>query len=374
MIDSITLKNFKCFKRLYMPLKSLSLIAGVNGAGKSSIIQSLLLLRQSYMDKDIDWSEELLINGDLVNLDKAEDLLFVDADEEDPKITINIEDGDNEYTFEISPETHDDCAKVITSGNLSEAKKTLSLLQNDFVYLYADRIDPEIRYNMPKNSRQASRIGDKKANKSVFRFAQAINKNEEIAIPSLKQENAKDSSILRNVSAWINYIMGSDIEVKAEETQKDREAKYIYTITNQYGEQKNLSPLNVPFGNNYLLPIVLAVLTAPVGSMLLIENPESHLHPSAQGKVGELLSRCAEAGVQIVVETHSDHLMNGIRYACKQKLIDCNNVEMDLICEDAEGETRIRKHIDIDSEGYVKSWTPGFFDEWEKALTRMLPD
>lgn len=374
MIDSITLNNYKCFKRLYMPLKSLTLIAGVNGAGKSSIIQSLLLLRQSYMDKDIDWAEELLINGELVNLDKAEDLLFVDADEEDPKITICIEEGDNEYTFEITPETHNDCAKVTTSGNLSDAKRTLSLLQNDFVYLYADRIDPEIRYSMPKNSRQASRIGDKKANKSVFRFAQAINKNEEIAIPVLKQENAEDSSILRNVSAWINYIMESDIEVKAEETQKDREAKYIYTITNQYGEQKNLSPLNVPFGNNYLLPIVLAVLTAPVGSMLLIENPESHLHPSAQGKVGELLSRCAEAGVQIVVETHSDHLMNGIRYACKQKWIDCDNVEMDLICEDTEGETHIRKHIDIDSEGYVKSWTPGFFDEWEKALTRMLPD
>lgn len=374
MIDSVTLQNFKCFERLYMPLKPLTLIAGVNGAGKSSIIQSLLLLRQSYIDKNTDWSEELLLNGDLVNLDCAEDVLFVDAEEDDPKITICVEDGDNEYNFEISPETHDGYAVVTTSNNLSEAKKSLSLLQSDFLYLYADRIDPEIRYLMPKSSKQDSRIGDKKANRSVFRFAQAINTNEQIAIPSLKQERASDNSVLRNVSAWINYIMCSNLEVKAEETQKDSEAKYIYTIKNKNGEQKTLSPLNVPFGNNYLLPIVLAVLTAPVGSLMLIENPESHLHPAAQGRVGEFLSRCAEAGVQIIVETHSDHLMNGIRYACKKKLIDSDKVEMDLICEDAGNVSHIRKHIELNSEGYVKCWIPGFFDEWENALSRMLPD
>lgn len=373
MINSITLHNFKCFSHLYMPLKQLTLIAGVNGAGKSSIVQSLLLLRQSFIDKDTDWSEELLLNGDLVNLDCAEDLLFADTEEEEPKISICVEDEDNEYNFVITPETHGDHVYVTTGNILSEAK-SLSLLQSDFVYLYADRIDPEIRYDMPRSSKQDSRLGNKKANKSVFRLAQAVNTNEKIALPELKQEKAMDDSILRNVSAWINYIMGSNIEVKAEETIKDSEARYIYTINNHLGEQKNLSPLNVPFGNNYLLPIVLAVLTAPIGSMLLIENPESHLHPAAQGRVGELLARCANAGVQIIVETHSDHLMNGIRYACKKKLIDNENVEMDLICKDKEEYSHIRKHIEIDSDGYIRCWVPGFFDEWENALTRLLPE
>lgn len=374
MLDSLTLHNFKCFKRLYMPLKPLTLIAGINGAGKSSIIQSLLLIRQSFIDKETDWTEEILVNGALVDSDCAEDLLFVDAEENEPKISICIEDGDNEYSFEMSPETNDDHARVTASDNLSEAKKSLSLLQNDFLYLYADRIDPKVRYAMPKSSKQDSRLGDKKASRSVFRLAQAINSNEQIAIPSLKHDKASDKSILRNVSAWINYIMGANLEIKAEETQKDSEARYIYTITNQNGEQKNLSPLNVPFGSNYLLPIVLGVMTAPVGSLMLIENPESHLHPAAQGRVGELLSRCAEAGVQIIVETHSDHLMNGVRYACKKKLITNEKVEMDLICEDAGNSSHIRKHIELNSEGHVIRWIPGFFDEWEKALIKMLPD
>ena len=195
-----------------------------------------------------------------------------------------------------------------------------------------------------------------------------------LQVTSLKNDSAKDTTILRNVSAWLNYIMGYAMDVKAEETEKDTEAKYIYSISNKLGEEKTLSPLNVPFGTNYLLPIVFAILTAPVGSMILIENPESHLHPAAQGRIGELIARCAQAGVQIIVETHSDHLMNGIRYACKKGWLDSNNLEMDLIGLDSDGRTHVRKHVDINDKGNIESWIPGFFDEWEQALGRMLAE
>ena len=122
-----------------------------------------------------------------------------------------------------------------------------------------------------------------------------------------------------------------------------------------------------------MLPIVLAVLTAPEDSMILIENPESHLHPSAQIRLGELLSRAANAGVQIVVETHSDHLMNGIRMACHQGLIGNDDIEMDLIGVEQDGVTHSRQNISLDSDGYVENWIPGFFDEWETALKSLIP-
>ena len=63
----------------------------------------------------------------------------------------------------------------------------------------------------------------------------------------------------------------------------------------------------MPFGHSYVLPIILAVLTAPKNSIIFIENPESHLHPSAQRRVGEFLAHAAEAGIQIIIESHSDH-------------------------------------------------------------------
>ena len=374
MIDSISLENFKCFGHLYMPLKPLTLIAGINGAGKSSIIQALLLLRQSFKDKDTDWSEHVLINGSLVELDKAEDLLFADAQGDNPEVRIEIESNNEVWTFSITPETIDDRASVSVHGNLHEAKQKLSLLQDDFVYLYADRLQPRAKYQARAKALQDSRLGDKSADNAVFRFAKAINSNEQISISSLRHPDAKDDSVFRNTTAWINYIMGCNMDVKAEETEKDKEAKYIYSISNKDGEQKTLSPLNVPFGSNYLLPIVLAVLTAPSGSMILIENPESHLHPKAQGRVGELLARCAQSGVQIIVETHSDHLMNGIRYACHEGWISNDKLEMDLIGIDNDGLTHIRRHIDINNEGYVENWIPGFFDEWEDALKRLLPE
>lgn len=372
MIDSIQLDNFKCFKRLYIPLKPLTLIAGANGAGKSSIIQSLLLLRQSFIDKDTDFSKELLLNGDLVELDNAEDLLYSDAEGESPNINITVEFDEKEIRFDISPETKNERASFKAVGDLGSLCSS-ALFNKDFVYLYADRIHPKMKYR--KNvSKQDSRLGDKTASNCVFRFVQAINSTEQIAITSLKNDSAKDTTILRNVSAWLNYIMGYAMDVKAEETEKDTEAKYIYSISNKLGEEKTLSPLNVPFGTNYLLPIVFAILTAPVGSMILIENPESHLHPAAQGRIGELIARCAQAGVQIIVETHSDHLMNGIRYACKKGWLDSNNLEMDLIGLDSDGRTHVRKHVDINDKGNIESWIPGFFDEWEQALGRMLAE
>ena len=68
MLSQITLDRFKCFSHLCLPLKPLTLIAGVNGAGKSSVIQALLLLVQSCRDKDYDWKNKLVINGGLTDL------------------------------------------------------------------------------------------------------------------------------------------------------------------------------------------------------------------------------------------------------------------------------------------------------------------
>lgn len=74
---------------------------------------------------------------------------------------------------------------------------------------------------------------------------------------------------------------------------------------------------NVGFGISYVLPIVLALVKAKKGELIILENPEAHLHPRGQRKMGELIARAAQGGVQVIVETHSDHILNGIRFVCK---------------------------------------------------------
>ena len=110
MLTQITLERFKCFNRLYMPLKPLTLIAGTNGAGKSSIIQALLLLRQSCKDKDYDWKQSLVINGGLIDLEDAGKLLYINAEGDSSDILLSIENDDtDEITFHITPKQEKTC-------------------------------------------------------------------------------------------------------------------------------------------------------------------------------------------------------------------------------------------------------------------------
>lgn len=374
MLNSLTIERFKCFKRLYVPFKPLTLIAGTNGAGKSSIIQSLLMLRQSCLDKHHDWNNTLVINGDLVDLDDASSLLYADSPSQETEILIELSYGedDEEVSFNLVPKQSGEVASCSTSGNLDNARNQCPLFDKDFVYLYADREQPRGRYEKGGYSRTNSRLGNRKGNNAAFFMASEINANKDITITELKNQNAKNISVLRNVSAWINEIMGGQVNVIAKETEIDREARFEYSVPNKDGVEQVLSPLNMPFGHSYILPIILAVLTAPPGSMIVIENPESHLHPAAQRKMGEFLARAAGLGVQVLIETHSDHLMNGVRIACHKGLIKSEDVEIDLIGLDKDGRTHVRKHVELDEKGCVVKWVPGFFDEWENALRTLL--
>lgn len=372
MITQITLDRFKCFERLCMPLKPLTLIAGINGAGKSSIIQALLLLRQSCKDKDFDWSKKVVINGGLVDLDDASSLLYANTSGSDADIIISLENNDeDEIIFRILPKQENGAANCSTEGDLDKAKSEWSLFSDDFIYLYADREQPRGKYIKTSYTRLDSRLGNRSGSNAAFLMASEVNNNNNVRIPALKNEKAEDMTVLRNSSAWINYIVGGEVGLTAKETEKEKEAKFEYTVSNNDGIELLLSPLNMPFGHSYVLPIILAILTAPANSLILIENPEAHLHPSAQQRMGKFLSRAADAGVQIIIETHSDHLMNGIRLACHYNIIQADKVEIDLIGLDTDGYTHIRKHIELNEDGTVRNWVPGFFDEWEDALTRL---
>lgn len=143
------------------------------------------------------------------------------------------------------------------------------------------------------------------------------------------------------------------------------------------GNEIAFSPLNVAFGNSYILPIILAVLTAPENSLLIIENPEAHLHPSAQFRTGQLLALAAEHGIQIIVETHSDHLLNGVRVMTKAGMegkgrTDAGKVEIHYIYQDKDHpELHLNERIVLEEDGTLDHWPQGFFDEWELALRQI---
>jgi predicted ATPase len=105
---------------------------------------------------------------------------------------------------------------------------------------------------------------------------------------------------------------------------------------------------------------------------MLIENPEAHLHPSGQTKMGKMLALASACGIQIVVETHSDHLLNGIRIAVKEGELRHSDVKCFFFTTDNSDEPANVERISIDCFGMLDHWPVGFFDESEKNLLRLI--
>ena len=133
-----------------------------------------------------------------------------------------------------------------------------------------------------------------------------------------------------------------------------------------------LRPIHCGFGITQILPIIVAVLSAPPPSdggspLLLIENPEVHLHPAGQALMGEFLADAAHSGVQLIVETHSDHVLNGVRRAVKSGRVSANEVGIHFLRDRFLHEAQVLSP-NLDSSGNIDVWPKGFFDQFDKDL------
>jgi hypothetical protein len=127
-------------------------------------------------------------------------------------------------------------------------------------------------------------------------------------------------------------------------------------------------PANMGYGVTYAFPVLIALLLAQRGGILVLDSPEAHLHPRAQSLMGQMLSRFAAAGVQLLVETHSDHVLNGVRLGVRRRLIKAENVAIHFFggIDDTGAHGVISPRVDAD--GAIDAWPKGFFDQSEEDL------
>jgi predicted ATPase len=126
-------------------------------------------------------------------------------------------------------------------------------------------------------------------------------------------------------------------------------------------------PIHVGFGLTQVLPIVVAALSSSPGDILLIENPEVHLHPAGQAAMGIFLAEVANAGIQVIVESHSDHVLNGIR-----RFVKCGGISRDAISLHFFRPRILRGSQvlspQMDATGNIDVWPDGFFDQFDKDI------
>jgi predicted ATPase len=363
LIRSFRLRNFKCFQEQTLPLGTLTLLSGLNGTGKSSVLQGLLLLRQSHQQGLLE-HRRLALNGDLVQIGTARDALFEDAEQESIGFGLDWVDGTH-ATWDF---LYDREADVLSAQSVDAPLPVFatSLFSDAFQYLCAERIGP--RTSFPTSDfavRQHRQVGSRGELTAQFL---AIYGSQRVSMESVLLEGVP--SLLKDqTEAWLGLVSpGTRFQVTPYAGMDLVQLEYSFVggtdVSSPY------RPTNVGFGITYTLPILVAVLAAGPGSLLLIENPEAHLHPRGQVAIGRFLALAATAGVQLVIETHSDHVLNGIRLAVHEGKLAAESVCLHFF-KWTEQRHGVVTPI-MDRAGRIDTWPDDFFDQWDKSLETLL--
>ena len=366
MIEFIELKNFKCFKeRTRFEFGHVNLLTGINGRGKSSLLQSVLTLSQSVKrDSNVN---KLIINDDLVQLGSYDDIKNSETLRSE-NIELSFGWNSEKVTFKfVEDENNALVARAINSDTLSTSPQSDAII-HDFKksieklhYVSADRLGPK-KYVDKTNLPSFVSVGPRGEHTTNI-LAHSID------LPNVNEElyRGRDSgSVIQQTIEWLSYILdGASIEVKG----KDRESSILYLLLNNKNNSYKYKPTNVGFGYSYILPLVVTGLIARPKEIIIIENPEAHLHPRAQSRIAEFFSIVASTGVQIFIESHSEHILNGLRVSCLKPSI---NIEHDALVFHYFNEAFDSEKLTVDKNGKIENWPTGFFDQQEIDLSNIF--
>jgi predicted ATPase len=252
-MESIRLINYQCFADNTFVLKPLTLLSGLDGTGKTALLQSILLLKQSYETNNL--SKGLLLNGRLVSLGAVGQVLRITAGE--------------------------------------DALMQISVSENGLT--------------------------------SNWKFRTW---NKQLDLYPIVEPAPSGTSMVRGI---------------------------YYLSSCQEGRLIDFS----------LLEKVLP------GSIVLIEHPEFGLHNSVVTAITSRMARAVARGVQIIVETHSDHILQGIRVEIHQGRLDCKNFNCLHFSRTGKVVTDIQEIL-WDRRARTRTWPENFFDEWDKSLEQLL--
>lgn len=361
MINSITLKNFKCFEEIFIEMSNLNVFAGINSMGKSTLIQSLLLLRQSYEMGSI--NKGLHLNGEITEIGTGYDLLYRNSEKDE--VEIHIEYDLNKYHW-IYEYNKDSDFQSLKACNIIDTKNSnINLFQSTFAYVSAERIGPKRIYKKSYHEVvEKNQLGYRGELFADFVAERGL--KDKVENSSVIHKSVKSHLLLYQTEAWLSEI-SPGIKITSKKYTK------AGLVEVEYGKD-GFNPLNIGFGLSYVAPIIVSLLKAKQGDLIILENPEAHLHPKGQRKMGELIAKACNGGVQVILETHSDHLLNGIRLAVKQNKISRNSIRLNYFYQSNENTKLVHTKCSpaILNDGSLSDWPDGFFDEWEKAIDELF--
>ncbi len=352
MLSRILVDGYKSIDRSELELSNFTLLAGVNSAGKSSVIQAVMYVTQAHHQYGRQRKPDIGRFMDIRNSIK----------------------GNREIYFELDLRRHEKktTVKVILTqkengvGMDLQQPSGFSLIdfiqRNKIVYLPVERVGIMRTYEL--NTQQERIIGERGeyAYSYLALYGQESIPAEEFAY---KPEEV-GQSLNNQVNYWLEYLMGFNVQTNIVQDVDQVVVTYSNAKSNRYYRGKNVGT-----GVTYMSILVIAALACKQEDILIIENPEIHLHPRAQSRFMEFLAFLANRGLQVIVETHSDHIYNGMRKCIKRNTLDKEKAAAYFFELDNTMQTRVER-IRLNDEGAEENHPYGMFDQFDDDLDELL--
>lgn len=391
MLRELYLANVKCFGEQHIPLAPLTLLTGTNSSGKSTVLQTLLLLHEGAQLGR--WSTRLPLNTPHVTVGSMADFVNQFTRDEECRIGLSFSDGPsdppNHITWRLAAARsarHERDVRIASAewfihfpphpqrgsspdhlgpadGFLQYAAGADLFAQLERLrYVPADRMAPAEVHPLPSASprdtgpRAAGAVG-----------ALYLMREEKLWTPELRHPDPTNPDLLlRQVSAWLEDILpGTSLDV-----QPVLRSNFVTLGLRSRQDGEFVRPQHVGFGVSHLLPVLVSILSARRNDIILLENPESHLHPRAQTRLATLCARAARGGVQIIIESHSDHVATAIRLALRNETLTPDDVA--LVFFERRDDGIAARRIATTPEGSIGEHPAGFFDEAALQFEQLL--
>ena len=365
VLSSVTINNYKSYAvETTINCSKLNVLAGTNSSGKTSFIESLLILGQL---RDVNF-----FNGHLKKLGDISNLKNKQLSSNEINFIYKFDDRD----FNLS-------INDINPSKIDEDEFNL-------IYLAAERIGIQDSY--PKNRDEKlfdadgrglisllfERKDDKsfvKDNTSLFTKDNPVftefenlyffeNDPEEQIKLSLQGKKYVDytnenGTFLNIVNMWFQELTGYTVEIRQMSSQ------LLQLIYQKDGYE--FEPQHVGTGITFILFQLIALMATPKDYIVIIENPEIHLHPSLQSQLMYFYRWISNEERQIFIETHSDHIFNVAKYFKFKKdncIVNFFKIEEMKSAEHGTLNTVVVKEVQLDSEGNILDYPDGLFDQY----------
>lgn len=338
MLKELQLIGFKSFLSRSVPLSNLTLLTGVNSSGKSSVIQAILILQKAFHNE-----KQILLEGH-GSAEEIRNQYF----REEISLTIGADDR-SAMVCKIA---------LDKSNNYKNIHTEIPFNFPEVIHISANRYGPKTSIPIYTDLRK-DRLGPNGENVlQCIRELGGTNLDE-----LLRHESSEGVTFEFNIKGWLSVISPG---VKLDYSISDQSDSSFSTFN---GHRAN----NVGCGLSYSLPVIAALLmgTFIPNSLVIIENPEAHLHPRGQRQMADLIAKCVEVGAQVIVETHSDHIFDGIRIAAKKMKGFSDKVQVNWFQLNDKGNTEVVSPI-LSKSGRLDEWPQGLFDQFEISALELL--